>query len=508
MTPALVEKEMSAVLRDREIRMNLKGFREKGARVVYHSADVRDEVAMEEIIRSIYQEHGRIDAVIHGAGIIEDKLLIDKTADSFHRVFDTKADSTYLLSRFLRPDSLKCLVFFASVAGRAGNRGQCDYAAANELVNRFAWWLHHRWAHVRISSINWGPWETGMASAEVNRQFRERGVIPIPRAEGRTFFKKEILFAPPDEVETIAGFFESQRKETPASLRWPLLQNAAVRHDGHEASFESALSVKSHPFLDDHRIDEKVVVPSVVAIELMAETVQAGWPQWSIIEVQNHQQLRGMILEAGNDLEIRITAKLQKSGTTVLVKAMIASVESKPKPFYQAAFLLSKEQPPLAPAPPLDVTAPAHITSKVFYTQHLFHGPSFRLIQTITGLDRTGVDATILPAGQGWNWQTSPWIFHPGVLDAALQLGTFWTQPMLNSFALPVRLARIARYGSYQIGEEELFVSNRIRSATEHTIVLDFFVVDKQRRTLFRAEGVEMTHSKALLRLASQGPPV
>ena len=188
---------------------------------------------------------------------------------------------------------------------------------------------------------------------------------------------------------------------------------------------------------------------------------------------------------------------------------MIASVESKPKPFYQAAFLLSKE-PPLAPPldPPLDVTAPAHITSKVFYTQHSFHGPSFRLIQTITGLDQTGVDATILPAGQGWNWQTSPWIFHPGVLDAALQLGTFWTQPMLNSFALPVRLARIARYGSYQIGEEELFVSNRIRSATEHSIVLDFFVVDKQRRTLFRAEGVEMTHSKALLRLASQGPPV
>ena len=105
-----------------------------------------------------------------------------------------------------------------------------------------------------------------------------------------------------------------------------------------------------------------------------------------------------MVLEAGNDLEIRVTAKLQKSGTTVLVKAMIASVESKPKPFYQAAFLLSKEPPP-PPAlePPLDVTAPAHITSEVFYTQHTFHGPSFRLIQTITGLDQTGVDATILP---------------------------------------------------------------------------------------------------------------
>jgi hypothetical protein len=69
-------------------------------------------------------------------------------------------------------------------------------------------------------------------------------------------------------------------------------------------------------------------------------------------------------------------------------------------------------------------------------------------------------------------------------------------------------LTRIARYGSYQIGDEELFVSDRIRSATGHSIVLDFFVVDKERRTLFRAEGVEMTYSKALLRLASQGPPL
>jgi hypothetical protein len=344
-----------------------------------------------------------------------------------------------------------------------------------------------------------------MASAEVNRQFRERGVIPIPRAEGRTFFRKEILFAPPDEVETIAGFFESQEKETPASLRWPLLQNAAVRHDGHEALFESALSVKSHPFLDDHQIDEKVVVPSVVAIELMARPF-AGWPQWRIIEVQNHQQLRGMVLEAGNDLEVRINARLQKRHyrpcqsddrqRRIKTRAILPP------------FSFSVRSNRLRSAPPPDVTTPAHITSEGVHTQHTFHGPSFRLIQTITGLDRTGVDATILPAGQGWNWQTSPWIFHPGVLDAALQLVTLWTQLMLNTFALPVRLARIARYGSYEIDEEELFVSNRIRSATEHTVVLDFFVVDKQRRTLFRAEGVEMAHSKALLRLASQGPPV
>ena len=507
MTPALVEKEISAVLRDREIRMNLKSFREKGARVVYHSTDVRDEAGMGAIIGSIYQEHGRIDAVIHGAGIIEDKLLMDKAAESFHRVFDTKADSTWLLSRHLRPHSLKCLAFFASVAGRTGNRGQCDYAAANELVNRFAWWLHRRWPQVKISAINWGPWESGMASAEINRQFRERGVVPIPPAEGRAYFKRELLFGPPDEVEIVAGYFEPPEQKETQVVAWPLLQGAAVDRSGDDALWEGSLSLKNYPFLDDHRIDGKIVVPWAVAVELMAETVQAAWPQLHVVEAQNHQQLRGITVEDGQALPLRITARLKESGEFPVVKAMISGVDPR-RPFYQSAFVLRKEALDPPPAPLLSATAPASVPTKVFYGQHAFHGPSFRVLDLVTGLDNTGVDAAISPAGRGWNWLDVPWIFHPGILDTAMQVGGFWTQPMLNSFALPTRAARIVRYGTYKMGEEKSRLLVRIQSATEQTIRFDFFVLNKQGMVFLSAEGAEMTHSKALLRLASQGPPV
>jgi NAD(P)-dependent dehydrogenase (short-subunit alcohol dehydrogenase family) len=506
-TPAIVEKEISAVLRDREIRTNLNGFRERGARVIYHSADVRDEVAMEEIIRSIYKEHGRIDAVIHGAGIIEDKLLIDKTADSFHRVFDTKADSTYLLSRYLQPDSLKCLVFFASVAGRTGNRGQCDYAAANELVNRFAWWLHHRWAHVRISAINWGPWESGMASAEVNKQFRARGVIPIPPAEGRAFFKRQVLFGPPSEVEILAGYFEPpEQRETPG-VAWPLLQGAVVDRFEDNAISECILSLGNQPFLDDHRIDGKIVVPWAVASELMAETVQTAWPQWHIAEAQNLQQLRGITVDEPT-LPLRVTAKLDESGESPVAKAMISGVGPSRQPSYQGAFLLRKEPLDLIPGPQLTATTQASITTKVFYGQHAFHGPSFRLIDLVTGLDETGVDAEISPAGRGWNWLDSPWIFQPGILDTVMQVGSFWTQPMLKSFALPTRATRMVRYGTYKMGAEKSRLLVRVRSATEQTIRFDVFALNREGMVFLSAEGVEMTHSKALLRLARQGPPV
>jgi NAD(P)-dependent dehydrogenase (short-subunit alcohol dehydrogenase family) len=508
-TPALVEKEISAILRDREIQANLERFRLKGVRVVYHSADVRDEAGIEAIINSIYQDHGRIDAVIHGAGIIEDKLLIDKTAESFHRVFDTKADSTWLLSRHLRPDSLKCLAFFASVAGRTGNRGQCDYAAANEVVNRFAWWLHRRWPHVKISAINWGPWESGMASAaEINRRFRERGVIPIPPAEGRAFFKRELLFGPPDEVEIVAGIFELPGEKEVTPVAWPLLQGAAVDRAGDDVVWECSISRKNYPFLEDHRIDDKIVVPWAVAVELMAETAQAAWPNWHVTEARNHQQMQGIILEDDRARALRVTARLKESAEFLVVEAMISDRNRPTRPFYQATFVLRTEPLNPLPSPPLSGTAPASIPTQTFYAEHAFHGPSFRLIDLITGLDESGVDAAISPRGRGWNWLDAPWIFQPGILDTAMQVGSFWTQPMLNSFALPTRAARVVRYGAYNMSKEESSLLVRVKSATEQIIRFDFFVLNKQGMVFLSGQGVEMTHSKALLRLALQGPPV
>ena len=63
-----------------------------------------------------------------------------------------------LLAAKLRSESLKFMFFFSSVAARYGNRGQCDYAAANEVLNKLSVWLTARWPG-RVASLNWGPWE-------------------------------------------------------------------------------------------------------------------------------------------------------------------------------------------------------------------------------------------------------------------------------------------------------------------------------------------------------------
>lgn len=193
-TPVDIENEVRALLAQREIRANLAQLEAQGARVEYHAMDVRDEAAMQTLLRNIYARDGRVDTVIHGAGVIADRRLADKDTVSFDRVFDTKADSIYLLSRHLRPESLKHVVLFGSVAGRYGNAGQTDYAAANELLNRFGWWLHGQWPHVHVTTINWGPWTgIGMADAAVMGELRKRGIMPVAPESGIRFFLDELV---------------------------------------------------------------------------------------------------------------------------------------------------------------------------------------------------------------------------------------------------------------------------------------------------------------------------
>jgi acyl transferase domain-containing protein/NAD(P)H-dependent flavin oxidoreductase YrpB (nitropropane dioxygenase family) len=199
-SPLELDAAASRLLREREMRAARAAMEAAGSRVFYYQADMRDGAATEEVFRRIYERHGRVDGVVCGAGIIEDRLIEDKTPESFDRVFDTKVLAVFHLARCLRPESLKFFVIFSSVAGWAGNRGQVDYVAANEVLNRMALHLTARWNR-RVVAIDWGPWEkAGMVTAETRRQFLERGVALVPPDAGRRFLLDEIRFGDASEL--------------------------------------------------------------------------------------------------------------------------------------------------------------------------------------------------------------------------------------------------------------------------------------------------------------------
>ena len=197
--PAEIERTVRRILKFRQIQANLDALRTTGATVEYLALDVRDTEQFGRLLDDLYERFGRIDGVIHGAGVIDDKRIADKTPASFAEVFRTKVDSAYTLARKLRPEVLKFLVFFGSVSGRFGNVGQVDYSAANEVLNKLADQLARRWP-ARVVCINWGPWDGGMVSPELRTVYAAKGIDLIPVEEGVLAFHNELRLPSSTEV--------------------------------------------------------------------------------------------------------------------------------------------------------------------------------------------------------------------------------------------------------------------------------------------------------------------
>jgi NAD(P)-dependent dehydrogenase (short-subunit alcohol dehydrogenase family) len=197
--PAEIESRIARLLAEREVRATIAGLGRTAASVRYHALDVRDSAALAAVVADVYARHGRLDGVVHGAGVLEDRLIRDKTPESFARVYSTKVDGARTLLSAVRPD-VGFVVLFGSVAGVFGNRGQVDYAAANDTLDTLA---HVRGAGFagRVLSVDWGPWGSGagagadgrgMVSAELEREYARRGVGLIDPTEGVDALLREL----------------------------------------------------------------------------------------------------------------------------------------------------------------------------------------------------------------------------------------------------------------------------------------------------------------------------
>jgi acyl transferase domain-containing protein len=200
--PAEIETAYQALRRLREVRENLAILRNLGATVEYAQVDVCDPRALGTVLEGWRSRYGEFAGLIHGAGLIKDKLIRHKTVESFDRVLGTKLDGALNLVRLVVPDALKFAVLFSSIAGRFGNVGQSDYAAANEILNKLALWLDRRWP-CRVVSAIWGPWSgVGMVS-QLESHLGRRGLGMIAPEVGRSLLIDELRYGKKGDVEVI-----------------------------------------------------------------------------------------------------------------------------------------------------------------------------------------------------------------------------------------------------------------------------------------------------------------
>ncbi|AYZ13060.1 SDR family NAD(P)-dependent oxidoreductase [Chryseobacterium arthrosphaerae] len=203
-SPAEIEKETTKIFKNNQILRTIRDMEALGNTIIYQSLDLCDEEGLSQLISSIYEKYNRLDGVIHGAGLLEDKLFKQKTTSSFGRVFDTKVKPLRVLAEQLRTDC-QFVVLFSSIASVYGNKGQTDYAAANSVLDDYANALNKR-LQGKVISINWGPWKgAGMVSSTLESEYERRGISMIPLDEGKEIFLNEIKYGTESQVLIMSG---------------------------------------------------------------------------------------------------------------------------------------------------------------------------------------------------------------------------------------------------------------------------------------------------------------
>jgi acyl carrier protein len=206
LTPANLKKQVGAVLANREIRTTLDSIEAAGGRASYLAVDITDSTAVNVALDSVRSEVGPITGLIHGAGVLADKLIAEKTIAQFNTVFTTKVDGLRNLLDATANDALAVLCVFSSVAARTGNMGQSDYAMANEVLNKVAIQEHaRRGGACVVKSLGWGPWAGGMVTPALKTHFESLGVELIDLKVGARMLVDELSSPQVDQVEIVLG---------------------------------------------------------------------------------------------------------------------------------------------------------------------------------------------------------------------------------------------------------------------------------------------------------------
>ncbi len=167
----------------------------------YRRVDINDAQAVEELVASVYQTYGRIDFVMHGAGIQDSRALPKKSLERFRQIVFTKLGSLHHLYRacMARAQGHPLHVhLLTSAFSYLGNDGQPDYGAANETLNRLAAAVNDQEPAAHWSSMAWLGWASigmtrGSEFAALAARRRLRGVT---KEEGKAIMTR-LLDGPP-----------------------------------------------------------------------------------------------------------------------------------------------------------------------------------------------------------------------------------------------------------------------------------------------------------------------
>jgi NADP-dependent 3-hydroxy acid dehydrogenase YdfG len=444
--PAQLADRARELLARQEVRATLAALEHAGATARYAAVDVTDRAALERELARVRRDWGPITGLIHGAGVLADRYIADKTDEQFDHVYGTKVAGLQALLDATAADPVELLAVFSSVAARYGNPGQCDYAMANEVLNQVASAERARRPSCRVHAIGWGPWEAGMVTAAHATHFRNLGVALIPLEAGARAFVTEI--GTDDGAAQVLMTATAQGDAAMAADR------AATAPDRPRFAVEAAIDARSHGFVADHAPSGVPVLPLALAIEWFAAAGRSRHPDRPTalddIRVLNKVELPNL-----NDVGHRFT--IEGSGAEADPSALDLRLTSSTGTLHYRARLIPPDAAPhrrIAPfAPPAPSAAPGAgvliLNGEAIYQDPvLFHGPGFRALRSIEGISPAGAEAQVVGL-RALGWPDRLWWTDPAAIDGALQAAVLWVRRVTGDATLPmgVDALRVHRAG-------------------------------------------------------------
>ncbi len=479
LTPAALSQRVHAILAGREIQQSIASIRAHGAQARYCAVDVQNSAALKRLLDNVRESWGPIRALVHAAGVLSDKRIVDKTDAQFAHVFDTKVRGLQALLAATQNDPLRLLCVFSSVSARCGNTGQSDYAMANEVLAKVALLTARTRPELRVKSLGWGPWEAGMVTPQLKARFASLGVPMIPLVYGAQMFADEMNDVSSHAVELVLG--GEPRAE-------------ALLFDGAESRIE-ALEVQvqraGHAYLAGHAVNGEPVVPVVLVAEWLARAARSFRPGLTLIALHDLAVLKGIRLggfEHDGD-RFRIEARPAPAETRLskgTSELQLLLLDCNGRPRYSArAELHTQAAVPGASAPKLNLEK----WSGSPYPDQLFHRDQFELIEQVHGISDAGIAAQVRGV-QDAKWPEQSWHFDVAALDGGMQLAVLYAQRMLGANNLPTAIASVRHYPAPPCAGP-IVATAYPRSLSKAASTTDIYFVDGNGQRIAELLGVQ-----------------
>jgi len=522
-----------------EITRTLADLHTAGIEATYHTCDVTDPEAVRAILGEVVRRHGRIDGIIHGAGVLRDGFLSQMARDDFSVVTDTKFLGAWNLFSTAEPAGLRFFVGLSSAAAIQGNPGQANYAAANRMMSALLGTLHRKNHAVHCKALMLPPVEgAGMAEdPELRELLQRKGVGYIHTHELAGLFCRELLVAPADDVwvmfmRTLPSLGTVLLNDTsPPSLRgeldggtvslspedFPLIERIAcldIRREELEAC--RTFSLEKDPWIADHRPFKFVKHPLVSATMVLETFMEAARILYPHLQVRGVRQVRLMDMiqcPPGVPRPTRIACR--RAGDSlqeVVCEVSLAAQEISPAgrltdrftPHYQGQVILGGGEGSLGEGLPdfpvrLDElrTKPMdHKKVLAWYQERSGLEGRYRVMESLDGAGPEVVQGrTICRETSDFaelrnaRYQYSPYLF-----EALLQLAGFHiaaTDPSERRSMIPLEIGEM-RFLRKCRAEEPITVEARLRGQDDAGRVWDARGVDDQGHTIMQIYGMRM----------------